>query len=185
MKVFEIDFAVNDYQQLNFESEKRGRLPDIQFDGKSLKRRWKTPNMWVYRPKLKVPDLWAISIPGAMVASPEAFSRVGEFFEMAGEVLPIAFKEKTWNLLNVTECVDALNHAKCEWLLTDEGERVYPMKYAFYIPALPESTIFKVPEVSPLLLTHEDKGDPETEFKAACEKHKIKGIKFTLLWSSK
>jgi hypothetical protein len=86
----------------------------------------------------------------------------------------------------VTECVNCLDHDKCKWLKTKDGQRIYPTKFVFHPDRFVESSIFKIPEMrasSPLCVEREN--DPETEFKAAVEHHKLKGLTFKLLWSGR
>jgi hypothetical protein len=189
MRVYAVDFDVNHYRQFSFTPEKRGELPKFWkpalFNGTPLRERWTTTGLWVHQPKLKRPGLWALmSSTGAFVAPPEVCTQFAVFFRMAGEQLPVRVEGEsdTWKIINITQCVDCLNQSKCEWEIGVDGRRLYPTNFEFQRGSLPRSSLFKVPESPVDILAWEADCDPEREFKSACEHHKIKGVKFKLLW---
>jgi len=123
--------------------------------------------------------------PGALVASSEIMGEIRGFFERAGELLPLWFDGDECILLNVTVCVDALDHPKTEWLVGDDGGNVEIKRFAFDHDRLAESSIFKIPETCRgSVLTWERDGAPEREFKAFVEQHGLTGLLFEELWDS-
>ncbi len=192
MRVFEIKGAVNDYQHLLPRDRKVTQMLEdgpLWFDGRSKQENWTPPEMMLLSPKKKPPDIWDVNSRTAFAASSRAFPLIQEFFEMAGEILPLPFKGQTLHLLNVTVCEDCLDGDKCRWLLDTKGERVavdddyQPGAYVFDPEMFPESSIFKIPYGSAgLTLCWEEENDPMCSFKAAVEHHKLTGLKFRELW---
>lgn len=193
MRVFEIIGDLNNHQQLLPRDEKIHKLlkeSPLWFDGRSKLENWSPPEMMLMSPKKKVPDIWSVNSDAAFAAGPRAFPLIQEFFEMAGEVLPLPFKGETLQLLNVTVCEDCLNGDRCDWLLNNQGERLtvknshLPGAFQFLPAMFPESSIFKIPYGSAgRTLCWEEDDDPLCSFKAAVESHKLTGLKFREIWS--
>ena len=47
----------------------------------------------------------------------KASENLRDILEMAGELLPIEYKNEPYSLLNVTEYMDCLNHERTEWVV--------------------------------------------------------------------
>jgi hypothetical protein len=121
---------------------------------------------------------------------PRSIEHVRTQFEMAGELLPLPCDGVELTVLNVLECINCLDHERSTWLTTKDGQRIYPDpfkkgSYVFHAERLPESSLFKIPELRQgRVLCRERDGDPELEFKAAVELHGLVGLKFQLLWQT-
>ena len=76
----------------------------------------------------------------------DSIAKVRHFFERAGELLPLCFDGDEYTLLNVTECVDALDDSNTEWLRSEDGSKVEIRRHAFDPAKLTDSSIFKIPE---------------------------------------
>jgi hypothetical protein len=127
MRVFEILGAVNDYQYLLPRDRKLSEMLEdgpLWFDGRSKKANWTPPEMMLMNPKRESLDIWDVNSRAAFAASPRAFPLIQEFFEMAGEILPLPFYGQKPKLLNVTECVDCLDGDRCRWVLDEGDERL-------------------------------------------------------------
>jgi DNA polymerase-3 subunit delta' len=113
-----------------------------------------------------------------VLEEPPDFATIFLLTENAGELLPIRKEDgPELQLLNITRCVSALDREKSEW-----GASVIPKTYAFHKEHIPLS-LFKIPETGVgEILCAEWEGNPEKEFKAAVEKHCLKGMRFQLLW---
>lgn len=187
MKVYDIDFEVNDYQSLYFSDRTllNGLVtnPMLNFHGKPLSAIWKPIDVFVYRPKLKVPHLYAFEQVGTMIADEQASEELCTFFEMAGEILPVKCGNRELGLINITECINCLDHERTEWFKLPDGTPVNVERFVFHKNLFSASSLFKIPE-SIGMLTVEDTGDPECEFKAACEALGYEGLWFRLLWDS-
>jgi len=155
------------------------------FDCTSQRRSWQSPIIYLADPSVLTGDFLYYD-PGCLVVSPSAVERVRPFFKRAGELLPLWFDGEEYTLLNVTECVDALDDSKTEWLRAgDNNHKVEICRYAFNPNKFTDSSIFKIPETcSGSALTWEKDGDPKTEFKAFVEENGLTGLLFRELWNS-
>jgi hypothetical protein len=143
--------------------------------------------MYCPNPLAPQPAFPYLGTPGALVAEARAFDVVQTHFEMAGEILDLPFEGRILKVLNVLRCINCLDHKKCKWVTDADGKRLFPRGtgYAFRPERFDVSSIFKIPERhKSLVFCWERDGDPEEEFKAAVEKHKLTGLKFVLRWSS-
>ena len=133
--------------------------------------------MYCDGPLQKEPDFWSIGTGATIVAGDKALEAVQTMFEMAGELLPLPYAGKMLTVLNVTECINCLDHEKCEWRTARNGIRLYPTRYVFHSKRFNESSLFKVPEVrTSTIFCLEHEFDPQTEFKAAVEEAGLQGL---------
>lgn len=115
----------------------------------------------------------------------KAFSYVWPQFQTAGEVLPVLDEAgQELHLLNVTECLNVLDREHTEFRRYSGGEGYGPVKYAFFSNRFSEASIFMIPEGGGLLYALERDNDPDTEFKAAVELHRLQGLQFKEIWDS-
>lgn len=182
MKIYKIEHDVERYQSLYPEDDKD--MDMLFFGGIRKAESWKAPRMYCLNPLLERPDFWYTN-PGVVIAGASAIEQVRTIFEMAGELLEFPFEGENLTVLNVVECINALNPDRSEWLLTADGQRAAPIRYAFYEKRIGESSIFKIPETRFAdVFCAEWEGDPETEFKAAVEHHQLTGLIFKEMWAS-
>ena len=120
---------------------------------------------------------------GAFVTDSTATEALRDLLEMAGELLPIRCKNEDYTLLNVTECMDCLDHDRTEWEMGRRtGQKIRIIRHVFKANRLPESSIFKIPEQLATLYVAEGRFDPEDEFKSRVEKTQLKGLLFEQVW---
>lgn len=183
MKVYEI--STNDDFQVLVDDERSPAKDDIVFSmgkGKKLKTKWVIPKLRVYDPMEEVPNFYYY-VSGAFVVDKKTCDLFLSIFEMAGELLPVNCTEFKGYLLNITQCVNCLDHDLCEYVKDkDTGDNLWLKKIVFQKSMIPESTLFKIPEAKTSIFTTEGMGIRE-EFKEMYEKHKMKGLKFELIWS--
>jgi hypothetical protein len=182
MKVFQVGFDVDHFQSLA--TQKEAIWLDIPFECAELLPNWKPPAMYVRNPAKPAPDLWFVGIESAIAATGSAFDHVQTQFEMAGECLPLPTQEQEFTLLNVTQCVNCLDHDRSQFLKAPDGRKLLPLKFAFHKNRFEESSIFKIPEMRGIILCLERDEDPDLELKAAVDEHRLKGLRFQQLWSS-
>jgi hypothetical protein len=105
--------------------------------------------------------------------------------EMAGDLLPLPYEDQEYTILNVTECINCLDHEASEWRHSPfTGQRISPLRYVFHPDRFSESTLFKIPETRRAeILVVEGLHDPEAEFRYAVEQGNLKGLIFEELWS--
>lgn len=181
MKVYRIDSDVNHYQY--FLPEQESDAFKLFLDCESMAGSWIPHKVFIYKPKHKVGDLYNFST-GTLIFSPSATEKLQTFLEMAGELLPLPYKDKVYTVLNVTECINCLDTENSEWLVSQKtGEQFGTItKYIFHPNRFSESCIFKIPETSIVETLIVDWEDGEG-FIDALKEHDIKGYLLTLLWS--
>ncbi len=182
MKIYQVKFDVNNYQRfLPDDQSNIWKADTLRFDCTSKRGRWDPPKIDVPEPLLPAPDFWLLG-PGAIIASPDAFAKIESLFVRSGEVLSLPYEGREFKLLNVTACVNCLDHDRTEYLMAG-AERGAPTKYVFRADHMLEYPIFKVPE-APLvsMFCPEWSVDPQEEFKAAVEELGLTGLIFKLVW---
>ena|SRR5215218_5233707 len=184
MKVFKVDFDVDRFQSLATQEDGYWVELEQPFECKPMLDKWKPPKMYLDNPAAPAPDLWYVGIEATVAATAKAFEHVQTQFEMAGECLPLPAEGQQFTLLNVTECVNCLDHERSKFLAGRSGRKLMPLKFAFHKNRFEESSIFKIPEMRSIILCLERDGDPELELKAAVEEHDLKGLTFEQLWTS-
>lgn len=155
----------------------------LQFEGKPLKR-WKAPSLFSLYPRKPFADVTLPGIStGSLAVNPKGLDALEMFLEMAGELFPVQFADTDFTFCNITECVDCVDESRSESkVLASDGRRIW-RKVHFDFSLLPESTLFKIPQWPTKIFCWERHNDPEGEFKACYEKHKLKGINFSLVQS--
>lgn len=181
MKVYRINNDVNHYQY--FLPEHKANALRLVLNCELLADSWMPHEVYIYEPKLKAGDLFNFST-GTLIFSPSATEKLQTFLEMAGELLPLPYKDEVYTVLNVTECINCLDPEKSKWLISQETGEWFGtiVKYVFHPNRFSESCIFKIPETSIVETLIVDFEDGEG-FIDALKEHDIKGYLLTLLWS--
>ncbi len=104
---------------------------------------------------------------------------------MAGQLLPLPYKGQTYTILNVLECVDALDQDRTQWIYGETtGAKIKIEQYHFYSNRLGESVLFKIPETSRAeVLLVEGLRDAEEEFRFIVAQNNLKGLIFEEVWN--
>lgn len=184
MTVFKVDFDVDRFQSLDTQEPGHWLELEHPFECEPMLERWKPPAMCLVNPVRRAPDLWYVGTEAAIAASAKAFKHIQKQFSMAGECLPLPAEGQQLTLLNVTECVNCLDHERSRFFSGRSGSKLIPLKYAFHKDRFGKSSIFKIPEMNGIILCLERDGDPGSEFKAAVEQHRLVGLTFEQLWNS-
>ena len=154
----------------------------LEPDCKPRAATWTPPPVFVYEPLLEDGDFYQFG-DSILIASPRATEVLRGFFEEAGELLPLPHEGTQYTLLNVTLCINCLDHERSAWLRTKAGQRVYPTRYAFHRNRFDESALFKIPETHPgEILLVEGLREPEEEFRHVVEQAGLRGLRFEELW---
>lgn len=184
MKIFLIDHDANNYHWLAPDVTGEDLLRLVTFDCTPRESSWRPPYVTILDAKTKMGDFLNYN-PSALLVSPDALPLIRHFFERAGELLPLWFNGDQYTLLNVTECINALDDPKTDWLLADDGSKVEIRRHMFDATKLTDSSIFKIPETRRGdVLTWERDCDPKTEFKAFVEENGLTGLIFKEIWNS-
>ncbi len=125
---------------------------------------------------------------GFLTADGRATEALRTHFEMAGELLPLPYKGEIFTVLNVTECIDCLDHERTTWNVVRRNDKEIPVcidRYVFREDRLSESPLIKIPEenVSSIFLV-EGHMDPDEEFREIVNRQGLEGLKFEEVWSS-
>lgn len=186
MEVFELDFWSDEYQCLVFDGPESEPVftPGgvLCFDGKS-KLPWHPPSLRIYNPTAKKGDFLYLC-PGCLVVRETAMEGLRTEFEISGELLPVHFGGEHGAILNVTSIVNCLDQEKSDWLISKDGVTKLRCRRAVFLrDHVPESTIFKVPELPTRIYVHTGHGDEEDSFPWKVENLGLTGLRLKSVWS--
>lgn len=180
MKVYRFSNNVNEYKYFLTENEKDGF--HLFGDCQPKVKEWKAPPVFIYKPLLKAGALYdfGVSMP---IFSPFATEVLRTYLEMAGELLPLPHQSEVYTALNVTECINCLDHEKTIWI---DPTKPYLgiKKYVFHPNRFSESLIFKIPEThrsEVLVLEPAFMNVPLPDYLA---ERGIEGVLFEQLWEA-
>jgi len=183
VRVHEIDADLS-FQYLLLSD--RGRAESFRLEGLPITN-WVPPKVFSYKPQLPAGDFWSVELGlGAYAVTPEVAQAAWHLLQSAGQLLPLPYQGREFQLLNVTETVNCLDHQRAE-ILTDStsGSFMRIQRYAFHIDRLPESSIFKIPETRrTTVYCSQGLRVGDDDFKGYVEKHRLRGLKFKEVWHS-
>lgn len=184
MKIYRVVADVNEFQYLMLQDESLELSETTTFDGTPKAAKWSSPEVFIYKPNHKkgnFPDFWATS---TLVVDETALEQLRDLLEMSGELLPLRYKSSLYHILNVTQCINALDEHKTEWFYEKESGPI--KKYVFHANRLAETPLFKIPQTCKSeILTVEGLKDPDDEFKGRIERLGLKGLNFVEVWNDK
>jgi hypothetical protein len=187
MKIYELKFDEK-FQYLQADDRRCKTDLEIQqlqlslyFKGEP-KEKWHPPKVYSPYPKRLEPDIWSMGIGnGAFGVTEKAFEKLDAVLEMAGEILNLPYQNQTLTICNILECIDCVDEDRSKWTMDRHGKRKFLVSPYFFMDSLSESTLFKIPQSPIDIFCWEQSEDPDSEFKACVEHHKLKGLKFKLL----
>ena len=187
MKIYEIVPDVNHYQSFQYDypdADPFWKSNQWKFDCIPKASTWVPPKVNILSPKLKWGNFFNLGT-GVLVFDTHATEVLRGFLEMSGELLPLNYKGDKFTVLNVTECVDALDDGKTKWVYAkDSGTKIRIEQHAFHRHRLSESPLFKIPETcKSRILTFEGMKDPQDEFKPSIERFGLTGLTFKEIWN--
>lgn len=172
-----------DYFQYFLTEDQKDRATLYDMDGTARAGQWRPPSVYVPYPRRPAGDFYQFS-DGVLIASSYATEALLGHFEAAGELLPLPFGAQVFTVLNVTECINVLDHDRSKWLLGPTGDRLYPLDYAFHPQRFTEATLFKIPETCRAeLFMLERYPDCEGEFRYDYEQAGLRGLIFVEVWN--
>lgn len=186
MKVFSIEPDVEEFQIILPDSNSDEVLDMLEFDGLPKKEGWKPIKFYVDNPLKRQGDFFSFINPSAFACSQKAIDKLGRFWNLSSELLPIYLEDNTpLYIVNVIDCVNALDHENIRYDYYNDGTRSNRiLKYAFHPRRFHESTIFKIPEkADTLILTYEGIRAPGDEFITCYKQSELSGLRFELLYS--
>ena len=184
MKIYRVRADVERYQHFIVEDPAALAGNLLVFDGTPKLEEWKPPAVRLAGPMLKRGCFLGIKgVEGTLVADSAGYMAAGEFLEMAGELLPLPCRSEMFHVLNITECINALDQKLTEWNI-EGGVKRSIRRYAFHGRRMSASSLFKIPETAETeILTYERLGNSEEEFKAAVQERNLEGVTFEELWN--
>lgn len=183
MKVYRIQHDVNNFQYFLPEDPNIWQTDMLTMNCSSKIKKWVPPKVYSYKPHLKIGDFWNLGT-GMLVTTAKATKILATFLEMSGELLPLPYQEEEFTILNITECINCLDHTNTKWVYGETtGAKIRIEEYAFHPDRFSESTIFKIPETCKTqILVIEGLKNPEDEFKHIVEETGLLGIDFEQIW---
>jgi hypothetical protein len=150
----------------------------LRCDGRRMADRWKPPPVFIYKPRHKRGDFWAVGMGGGGLGiAPWALKTLRMLAEMGGELLPLPYKDQSFTLRNINECIECVDPERSEWeMYKMERSRIHTP--FFRADRMSASTLFKSAHSDSEIYCLDYSGDPEEEFKACVEHHKLKGLLF-------
>lgn len=167
-------------------------LDGFRFNG-NLVTHWQPPVLKSDYPKRKVPDFWNIGVgTGAFAVNLQMYRRLEGFFGSQVQPLQLAEPHKDLVICNVLSGEECIDDALSKWRVfsTPEGGTRRVLQQPFFVAEkIPRSGLFKLVKrhfditTDLTILTLEQTGNPEEEFKPYVEANKFTGLKFKLVWS--
>jgi hypothetical protein len=145
MRIYKIRLDLNNWWLVHVDIDNIG---SFTFDCESVISDWNSIEVYVHNPKKMMADFSTVGNSGTFVFSEKVYnSDLLAFLEMAGEILPISVAGEKYYLLNILDCINALDKDSSEYLL-QRGKKIRITKPAIYCNRLGESSLFKLPETS-------------------------------------
>ncbi|MCA9041114.1 MAG: hypothetical protein KDA65_12250 [Planctomycetaceae bacterium] len=186
MKVFKIDYDVNNFQSLCFVDNDFWSLEESYFECQRRLDDWKMPEIYCQSPHKKRGNFFFLfGVSGAFVLDTHAKVELADLLEQSGELLPLYMDDEPMYLFNALVCLDVLNEKKSDCTYFKSSGRVHEIKkYVFDRKRINGTPLFKFPEKRRTqILTYTGMGKrPEDTFKGRVEKCGLTGLIFEELW---
>ena len=185
MNVYKLRADVNKFQSVYLVEPDLWTLEQGTFDGRPRLEEWSPPEVYVLHPKLKRGDFLSFgSWAGTIIVTPSVRDQLADLLEMSCECLPLRFGNEELYLVNVTECINALDEANSKRDIYPDGSPGRILEFAFHARRFTETPLFKSPETCKGdILTVEGMKDADDEFKGRVERLGLTGLVFDKLWS--
>lgn len=158
----------------------------LALDGSPKARVWTPPPVVVAQPELPEGDFSGLDLAGGggFAVRPETLDRtnVEYYLASAGELLPLEHDGRIFRVLNVLECLDALDRDRTDWEERD-GDR-HVAAPVFRADRLGWQ-LFKVLETAvERIYCWEDSDNAYDQFKCFVERERLTGLRFVELYST-
>lgn len=177
MKIWKLNFALDDYDNLVPENE--FTVEEIQtFDGRSHLSTWEPIKVNRMEPekKLELGDAPGFLFP---VFSKRALECLSDLINKDVEVLPLVFDEQEFFGINVTTVLDAIDYENSIYRTYRDGKRIMAFKkYAFISDVIKDIPIFKIKDEKTRYAFVSE------EFKNRVEESNLLGFQFELVWDN-
>jgi len=155
----------------------------LYMDGSPVGDQWVPPKVYVQYLKKPVGDFYNAN-HSVLITSARATETLYKHFKWAGELLPLPYKEQTFMLLNVTQCIDVLDEDRTEFCMgKTSGVRLGITQYAFRPDRFVGTSLFKIPQYNGSeIFVVEGVNDSSTEFREDVAAAGLKGLRFREVW---
>ena len=179
MEVYSVKVDSNTFQWIMPDCKEEDILRYTTYDCEAKQAANFNINWYAFNPKSKLGNFFTLGTGGAFAFDQHVYdSDLLGLLEMAGEIIPIQMGEHTLYILNVLECVNALDEDHTKWDYYDDGSRGRILEYAFH-KRFSESSLFKIPQTCKgEILTYSGLKDNDDEFKSLYEKLNFTGLLF-------
>lgn len=188
MKIFKIqpDFSSNVQTVMPVIEEGDSYISEVNiFDCESKKESWREIEWYIFNPKQKKCNFIDMGNASLVFDKKVYDSEMFPILEMAGEIFDINVEGEQLFVLNVMECVNALDKENSKWNYYDDGSRGRLLEHAFHHKRITESSLYKIPETAKIeILTYTDVKDSLDEFKGMYESLNFTGLTFEKLFDS-
>jgi len=200
---YDVECDVERYQYFLLEDGVRPR--GLVSDGRPWTDIWEPPRVFSFQPRLREGDFWRIGLGGECFAvRPETLGQtsVAIFLQPAGEFLPLPYEGRQFQVLNITECIDALDRERTAWDFYEDLDLsdLDPLdrKHIEELDTPPAVRspvfrldrlgwqLFKVPETAMTNIYYWERNldGEEEQFRRYCERHELTGLVFTEIYST-
>jgi hypothetical protein len=179
----------DDFQYFLFEDDRMLDDDRYAFDGRPKAKMWVPPAVVSFQPKLPEADFWSFGLGGTgatFAVRPEALrGPVVDHLKGVGELLPLPYKGREFGVVNITECIDALDADASTWLTYPETQEPFRVERPVFRLDRLGGTLFKVPETSfEAMYCWEDSKNAQDQFKGVVEREGLSGLVFERLYSA-
>ncbi len=183
MDIYSVKVDSNKSQWLMPQVDKEEILDYTAFDCEPKLASWQQKEWYSFNPKSFEGNFYSIGSNGAFAFDKSVYdSDLFTLLEMSGEILPVNLAGKEVYIINVLECVNALDENSTKWDIYDDGSRGRILDYTFHKDRVSESTLFKIPQTSKSeILTYSGIKDEYDEFMRLYQKLGFTGLVFDKL----
>lgn len=179
MKVYRIDIDPNIYQTIYPDVTDDEILLYSEFDCRTMNDQWQSVEWYIFNPKLKKGNFFSLGHGGGYAFDSKVKdSSLFTLLEMAGEIIEIEIKREKYYLLNVLNCIDALDENVSTFDYYKNGKKGRILKYSFYANRVTECPIFKIPHTAKSEILLREAFDIDDDFMAIYNNEKFTGLDF-------
>ena len=186
MKIYKIEFEVDDYQSLLVKDDSASDEGFLDFDGSSKSAGWNEPlEACIDNETAEKPAIYTFGAESILLTG-RSLDVISPYIENGVEFLPVYWGQGTGSIVNVVGYSDCLDLALTKWRYGESGKKLYIEDYVFdreRVSGL-KSLLFKI-EDDCFETFCVDFEDGSLNFKKLVELNGFTGLSFELVWESK
>lgn len=177
MKVFQIENNVNRFRFfVGVRDEDSTALANIDCTPRASQ--WIPPQVHIFDEQLEEGDFYQF-MSNMLIMSPQATHALSPYLSTAGELLPLPYRDTTYTLFNVTNCINCIPPQHME-------DALFSNTFVFDRECLTRSpsTVFKVPRFAKSrIFIVEGMQDWDRELRTVVERAQLQGLEFKMVWT--